>query len=150
MKYLVFLWKYYNPTYDLWNFTVFEYRSDSPQVKGNFISFITNFVHELPHSCRMTQGLVSKKTRKYYKNQIKVEAFTTKTTTTGSSSHSTRKSKSKPPLQQSHRISPSGSKYPIQGCLRKQMLGQSKQSPCNLNYSHFYKFKAFLRSIAKI
>ena len=31
-----------------WNFTIFQYRSDSPQVKGNFISSIANLVFELP------------------------------------------------------------------------------------------------------
>ena len=32
-----------------WNFTIFQYRSDSPQVKGNLISSITNLLYELPH-----------------------------------------------------------------------------------------------------
>ena len=32
-----------------WNITIFEYRSDSPQVKRNFIPSIANLVHELPH-----------------------------------------------------------------------------------------------------
>ena len=32
-----------------WNFSMFQYRPDSPQVKQNLISTITNFVRELPH-----------------------------------------------------------------------------------------------------
>ena len=32
-----------------WNFTIFQYRSNSPQVKGNLISSIANLVYELPH-----------------------------------------------------------------------------------------------------
>ena len=32
-----------------WNFTIFQYRSDSPQVEGNLISSIANLVYELPH-----------------------------------------------------------------------------------------------------
>ena len=31
------------------NFTIFQYRSDSPQVKGNLVSSIANLVCELPH-----------------------------------------------------------------------------------------------------
>ena len=30
------------------NFTIFQYRTDSPQVKGNLISSIANLVYELP------------------------------------------------------------------------------------------------------
>ena len=33
----------------LWNFEIFYYRSDSPQVKQNLISGIANLVFELPH-----------------------------------------------------------------------------------------------------
>ena len=32
-----------------WKFTMFQYRSNSPQVKRNLISSITNLVCELPH-----------------------------------------------------------------------------------------------------
>ena len=32
-----------------WNFTIFQQRSDSPQVKGNLISSIANSVYKLPH-----------------------------------------------------------------------------------------------------
>ena len=32
-----------------WNFTVFQYRSDLPQVKRNLISGIANLVNEFPH-----------------------------------------------------------------------------------------------------
>ena len=32
-----------------WNFTIFQYRYDSPQVKRNFIYSIANVVYELPH-----------------------------------------------------------------------------------------------------
>ena len=32
-----------------WNFTIFQYTSDSPQVKRNLISSIANFVYKLPH-----------------------------------------------------------------------------------------------------
>ena len=32
-----------------WNFTIFQYSSDSLQVKRNFISSIANLVYELPH-----------------------------------------------------------------------------------------------------
>ena len=32
-----------------WNFTIFWYRSNSPQVKRNLISSIGNLVYELPH-----------------------------------------------------------------------------------------------------
>ena len=35
-----------------WNFTVFWYRSASPQVKRNLISSIANLVYELPHELR--------------------------------------------------------------------------------------------------
>ena len=33
----------------LWNFTIFQYRSDSSQVKRNLISIVANFAYELPH-----------------------------------------------------------------------------------------------------
>ena len=32
-----------------WNFAIFQYRSDSPQVKRNLITSIANLVYELPH-----------------------------------------------------------------------------------------------------
>ena len=32
-----------------WNFTMFYERSESPQVKENLISSITNLIYELPH-----------------------------------------------------------------------------------------------------
>ena len=32
-----------------WKFTIFQYRSDSPQVKGNLISSLGNLVYKLPH-----------------------------------------------------------------------------------------------------
>ena len=32
-----------------WNFTIFQYRSNSPQVKGTLISSIANLVYELPN-----------------------------------------------------------------------------------------------------
>ena len=32
-----------------WNFTVFWFRSNSPQVRRNIISIITNLAYELPH-----------------------------------------------------------------------------------------------------
>ena len=32
-----------------WNFTIFQYRSDSPQVKRNLTSSIANLVYVLPH-----------------------------------------------------------------------------------------------------
>ena len=40
-----------------WNFTVFWYRSASPQVKRNLISSIANLVYELPHELRNNVGL---------------------------------------------------------------------------------------------
>ena len=44
-----------------WNFTVFQCRPDSPQVKGNQISSIVNLVYELP-------PLGSQEIRKYQNN----------------------------------------------------------------------------------
>ena len=32
-----------------WNFSMFYERSESPQVKENLISSITNLIYELPH-----------------------------------------------------------------------------------------------------
>ena len=44
------LWvTYYNPSHNFWNFTIFQYRSDSPQVKGNLILSIANLLYELSH-----------------------------------------------------------------------------------------------------
>ena len=34
----------------LWNFTIFYYGSDSPQVKQNLISSIADLVYKLPHN----------------------------------------------------------------------------------------------------
>ena len=45
------------------NFKIFQYRSDSPQVKGAFISSIANLVYELPHELPNDLRL-----RKYQKN----------------------------------------------------------------------------------
>ena len=43
-----------------WNFTVFWYRSDSPQVKRNVILSITNLayqlLHELPNDSRLNDS----------------------------------------------------------------------------------------------
>ena len=57
-----------------WNFTIFQYRSDSPQVKGNFISSIANLVLELPPDggayvpTQEKKGLGSQEIRKCQKN----------------------------------------------------------------------------------
>ena len=32
-----------------WNFTIFQFMSDSPQVKQSLISSITNLIYELPY-----------------------------------------------------------------------------------------------------
>ena len=32
-----------------WNFTIFQYRSDSPQAKRNLISSMANLVYDFPH-----------------------------------------------------------------------------------------------------
>ena len=48
-----------------WNFTIFQYTSDSPQVKGNLISSIVNLVyvllHELPNELPMCPHTHTKK-----------------------------------------------------------------------------------------
>ena len=36
-----------------WNFIIFKYRSDSPQVKRNFILSIAKLPHELPNDLRL-------------------------------------------------------------------------------------------------
>ena len=41
------------PVIIFWNFTKFQYRSDSPQVNGNLISSIANLVYELPNNLRL-------------------------------------------------------------------------------------------------
>ena len=41
----------------VWNFTIFQYRSDSPQVKQNLMSSIANFVYELLHELPNTLRL---------------------------------------------------------------------------------------------
>ena len=35
-----------------WNFTIFQYMPDSPQVKRNVISNVANLVYQLPHDLR--------------------------------------------------------------------------------------------------
>ena len=42
-----------------WNFSMFQYRPDSPQVKQNLISTITNFVCELPHELQNGLRLIT-------------------------------------------------------------------------------------------
>ena len=52
-----------------WNFTILQYRSDSPQVKRNLISSIANLVYELPHELPNDLRLrKSQEIRKYQKN----------------------------------------------------------------------------------
>ena len=61
------------------NFTMFQYRSDSPQVKGNFKSSIANLVYELPNDLRkmsnlsehLAQWLVSYQELRLCKQQLK-------------------------------------------------------------------------------
>ena len=40
-----------------WNFTIFQYRSGSPQVKRNLISSIAHLVYELPYELPNNLGL---------------------------------------------------------------------------------------------
>ena len=40
-----------------WNFAIFYYKSDSPQIKGNLVSSIANLVYELPHELLHNLGL---------------------------------------------------------------------------------------------
>ena len=42
-----------------WNFSMFQYTPDSPQVKQNLISTITNFVCELPHELQNGLRLIT-------------------------------------------------------------------------------------------
>ena len=52
-----------------WNFTIFEYKSDSPQAKGNLISSIANLVYGLPNELpNNLRDLGSQEIRKYQKN----------------------------------------------------------------------------------
>ena len=53
-----------------WNFIIFKYRSDSPQVKRNFILSIAKLPHELPNDLRLR---ILGNWEIFKKSQIRVE-----------------------------------------------------------------------------
>ena len=56
-----------------WNFTMFQYRSKSPQVKRNLLSSITNLVYKLPHELlnELRLGILAKTRKKTLKKHAK-------------------------------------------------------------------------------
>ena len=121
-----------------WNFTVFQYRFDLPQVKRNLISIITNLrlPHKLPNDLRLNILGNQKYQKKIEIENIRIRKFQAILEKSQIAVKKTRKSRYQTFL---FRYSftgplPSCSKYPVQDCLSSQIFGD------NLTHQIFFIF----------